>query len=119
MKYWIQNIVELCSDMKILLHLLIGYPIAKSLLCVVNIAKSAARPGFDGFLITNETINTVINTQLLAINTASRNFQLTNVKSSFANDIKIKDGKAKLPTKVFMPLAADLVIIPNLPAMYL
>jgi len=83
---------------------------------VVNIAKSAARPGFDGFLITNETISTMINTQLFASNTASKNFQLTNVKSNFAKDIKIKDGRAKVPTKVFKPFASDLVITLNLPA---
>jgi hypothetical protein len=85
---------------------------------VVNIAKSAEGSGFDGFLITNETASTAMKTQLLASNTARRNFQLTSVKSSFARDIKIKDGKAKVPTKVFMPFASVFVITPNLPATY-
>lgn len=92
---------------------------AKSLLCVVNIAKRAARPGFDGFLINNDTTSTIKNTQLFASNIASKNLQLTNVKSNLANDIKIKDGRAKVPTKVFKPFASNFVITLNLPAIYL
>lgn len=86
---------------------------------MVNIAKSAAQPGFDGLLITRDIPRTTRNTQLLAINTARRNFQFTRLKSSFASDIKIKEGRANVPTKVFSPFPSILVITSNLPAIYL
>ena len=83
---------------------------------MVNIAKSAAQPGFDGLLITRHIPRTMKNTKLLAIKTARRNFQFTRLKSSFASDIKIKEGRANVPTNVFRPFASVLVMTSNLPA---
>lgn len=86
---------------------------------MVNIAKSAAQPGFGVLLIIKDILRTTKNTQLLANNTAKRNFQFTKVKFNFANDIKIKEGRANVPTKVFRPFASILVITSNRPAIYL
>jgi hypothetical protein len=99
--------------------LLIGYPIAKSLLCVVNIAKRAERPKFEGLVLIIEIIKTRKKTILLAMNTASKNLQLTFKKSSLAIDKKISAGKEKVPTNVFSPFASPFVITSNLPAIYL
>lgn len=79
-------------------------------------ANSAARLGFEGLLINNDKIKTIQNTVLLASNIASKNLQLTKEKSNLANDKKINDGRANVPTKVFSPFASMLVMIFNLPA---
>lgn len=84
----------------------IGYPIAKSLLCVQNIAKIPARPKFTGRPTSSVTIITVKNTKLFAINIESKNNQFTELRSSSAKDIKINDGRAKFPTNVLIPFAS-------------
>lgn len=84
----------------------IGYPIAKSLLCVQNIAKIPARPTLTGLPTNNVTIITAKNTILFAINIDNKNSQLTADKSNSANDMKINDGKANVPTNVFIPFAS-------------
>lgn len=104
----------MCTDC-----LLIGYPIAKSLLCVAKIANSAARPEFVGRVTIRDTPSTTKNTHALARKTANKNFQLTNEKSSFARDKNINDGRANVPTNVFRPLASGFDIISSLPAIYL
>lgn len=58
-------------------------------------------------------------TEAFAKKIASKNSQLTELRSSVAIDIKIKDGKAKVPTNVFKPLASVAEIMFNRPATYL
>lgn len=96
-----------------------GYPIAKSLLCVVNMAKRAERPKLEGFVLTIESTKTTKKTKAFAMRTASKKLQLTFEKSNFAIDEKINAGKQNVPTNVFSPLASDLLITSSLPAMYL
>lgn len=97
----------------------IGYPIAKSLLCVQNIAKMPALPKLIGLPTNIVTTITEKNTMLLAIKIDKRNVQLTEVKSSCANDININDGNENVPTKVLMPLASVSDIRFIRPAKYL
>lgn len=63
-------------------YLLIGYPKAKSLLCVQNIANIPALPRFSGLDTSMVTIITPKNTKPLARSIANRNVQLTVLKSS-------------------------------------
>lgn len=96
-----------------------GYPIAKSLLCVQNIAKIPARPKFIGRPTNKVIIITAKNTIDLAINIETKNIQFTELKSSSASDIKIKDGREKVPTNVLKPFASVSEIKFMRPAKYL
>lgn len=49
----------------------------------------------------------------------NRKAQFTLSQFSSTNDRKIKDGRAKVPTKVFKPFVSELDIIFNRPAKYL
>lgn len=93
-----------------------GEPIAKSLLCVQNIAKMPARPKFNGLVIRSETAPTAKNTIHLEMRTASRKIQLTDFQSKATSDVKISAGNANVPTNVFKPLVSAFVIIFNRPA---
>lgn len=92
---------------------------AKSLLCVVNMAKRAERPKLEGFVLTMETMRTTKKTKLLAMRTANKKLQLTTEKSSLAMDRNIKAGRENVPTNVFKPFASAFEMTSSLPAMYL
>ena len=112
---------------------------AKSLLCVQKMEKSPALPRLTGLLTSSVTIPTAKNTMVLATRMASRNVQFTelpargdtvrswrkrerldtHLRSSSARDRKIRDGRAKVPTNVFSPLASVCEIKLNRPARYL
>lgn len=96
-----------------------GYPIAKSLLCVQNIPNIPALPKLIGLPTNRVIIITEKNTIALATNIERRNIQFTELKSSSAKDIKIKDGKANVPTNVFNPFASVSDIKFIRPAKYL
>lgn len=96
-----------------------GYPIAKSLLCVQNIANIPARPKFNGRPTSNVIIITEKNTILLAIKIDNRNNQLTEPNSNSAKDIKISEGNENVPTNVLIPLASVSDIRFMRPAKYL
>jgi hypothetical protein len=71
-------------------------------------------------LVTSSVITrTTRKTDDFAKRMASKNSQLTELRSSVAIDMKIRDGKEKVPTKVFNPLASVAEIMFNLPATYL
>lgn len=72
-----------------------------------------------GFETTTVTIITKKNTSPFATSIASRNVQLTIVKSNLAKERKISDGKAKVPTNVAIPLDSTFETTLSLPAMYL
>lgn len=55
---------------------------AKSLLCVANIAKSAALPRFIGLEMSRVIPKTAKNTIALATVTPNKNFQLTKARSN-------------------------------------
>lgn len=71
-----------------------------------NIANSPARPALTGRRTSKVTIMTEKKTIPLAIKIARRNRQLTEVRSSLASDMKIRDGSEKVPTKVLRPFAS-------------
>lgn len=64
------------------MYLLIGYPKAKSLLCVQNIANIPALPKFKGLDTSIVIIMTPKKTIPLANSIARRNVQLTVLKST-------------------------------------
>lgn len=94
-----------------------GDPMAKSLLCVQNIAKMPALPKLVGLVIRSETIPTAKNTTHFEMRMANKNIQLTVFQSKVTSDVKISDGNANVPTNVFNPLVSALVIILSRPAM--
>lgn len=96
-----------------------GNPIAKSLLCVQNIAKMPALSNFKGLVTKRVIIITAKNTILFAISIDKRKSQLTSPSSNSANDINIRAGKEKVPTNVPIPLASVSEIKFILPAKYL
>ncbi len=63
----------------------IGYPRAKSLLCVQKMAKSPALEKFIGLVNRSVNITTAINTAALLIKIAMRNIQFTRLKFQFFN----------------------------------
>jgi hypothetical protein len=72
-----------------------------------------------GLVTSNVITRTTMKTDAFAKRIASKNCQLTELRSSVAIDIKIRDGREKVPTKVFKPLASVVEIMFNLPATYL
>lgn len=72
-----------------------------------------------GLVTSNVITRTTKKTDVFAKRIASKNSQLTELRSSVAIDMKISDGKEKVPTKVFKPLASVAEIMFNLPATYL
>lgn len=83
-------------------------------------ANIPARPKLCPLLTTNKvTITTERNTMVFETRIESRNFQFTEVKSSCAKDMKIKEGSENVPTKVFMPFASVSEIRFIRPAKYL
>lgn len=78
-----------------------------------------ALPKFTGLDTSTVTIMTPKNMRPLAINIASRNIQLTILKSNFAKERKIRDGRANVPTNVAMPFDSVDVTTFRRPAMYL
>lgn len=101
------------------IYLLIGNPKAKSLLCVQNIANIPALPRFIGFETSSVTAITEKNIIPLANRIASRNIQLTVLKSRRASDRNMRDGKAKVPTNVAIPLDSVEETTFRRPATYL
>lgn len=96
--------------------ILVTYPIAKSLLCVQNIAKSPALPKLSGRTTSSVINKTAIKTIALDMSIDKRKVQLTVLQFSSARDKKISEGSAKLPTKVFKPLLSVFEIIFKRPA---
>lgn len=92
---------------------------AKSLLCVQNIAKIPARPKFMGRDTNSVMIITRKNTIAFETNIANKKVQFTVLQSNSTNDINIRQGNANVPTNVFNPFASELVMILRRPAMYL
>lgn len=97
----------------------IGKPIAKSLLCVQNIAKIPALSNFRGLVTNKVIIITEKNTILFATNIDKRKSQFTSPNSNSAKDRNIRAGSEKLPTKVPIPLASVSEIKFIRPAKYL
>lgn len=89
------------------------------MLCVQNMAKIPARPKFIGFETRSVTAITIKNIIPLASRIASRNIQLTVLKSSRASERKMREGKAKVPTNVAIPLDSVEETTLRRPAMYL
>lgn len=54
-----------------------------------------------------------------AISMAARNFQFTFCQFNSTNDMKMRHGKANVPTKVFNPLVSAFEMILSRPAKYL
>lgn len=90
---------------------------AKSLLCVQNIAKIPALPKFIGLLTNSVMTRTVKNTSPFAMSIDNRNNQFTELKSNWAKDIKISDGSEKVPTNILIPFASVSETIFIRPAM--
>lgn len=59
------------------------------------------------------------NTRPFANNIAPKNVQFTTLKSRRANDKKIRDGRAKVPTNVAIPFDSNLETTLRRPATYL
>lgn len=93
-----------------------GNPMAKSLLCVQNMANIPARPKFNGRVINNDTIPTAKNTIHFAIKIANKKIQFTVFQSNDTSDVNINEGNANVPTNVFRPLVSAFEIIFNRPA---
>ena len=72
-----------------------------------------------GLVTRSVTMRTTEKTAALAVRTAARNFQFTELRSRVAIDRKMSDGRENVPTKVFNPLASVIEIIFSLPAIYL
>lgn len=89
---------------------------AKSLLCVQNMARIPARPKFNGRVINSDTMPTAKNTIHFEIRIANKKIQFTVFQSNATSDVKINDGNANVPTNVFKPLVSAFVIIFNRPA---
>lgn len=89
---------------------------AKSLLCVQNIAKMPARPKLSGRVISSDTMPTAKKTMHFEIRMAVRKVQFTVLQSSATSDVNISDGNANVPTNVFKPFVSAFVIIFNRPA---
>lgn len=97
----------------------IGYPTAKSLLCVQNIANIPALPKLIGLPTNRVTTITEIKTMVLDMRIDNRNIQFTLLRFNSAMDIKIKDGNENVPTNVFIPLASVSLTRFMRPAKYL
>lgn len=82
-------------------------------------ANIPAVPRFIGFETRRVTAITEKNIIPLASRIASRNIQLTVLKSRRASERKIRDGKAKVPTNVAIPLDSVDETTLRRPAMYL
>lgn len=82
-------------------------------------AKIPARPRFIGFETRRVTAITEKNIIPLASSIASRNIQLTELKSRRASERKMRDGKANVPTNVAIPLDSVEETTFRRPAMYL
>lgn len=82
-------------------------------------AKIPALPRFIGFDTRRVTAITEKNIIPLANSIASRNIQLTVLKSRRASERKMRDGKAKVPTNVAIPLDSVEETTLRRPAMYL
>lgn len=78
-----------------------------------------ALPKFVGLVIRSETIPTAKNTMHFEMSMANKNIQFTVSQFNVTSDVKIRDGKANVPTNVFNPLVSALEIILSRPAIYL
>ncbi len=92
---------------------------AKSFVCVQNMANNPALAVFVGFVTKTLMIKTRRNTISLETNIPKMNIQLTDDKSSLHKEINIKEGRENLPTKVFNPEVSRCTIMCVRPAMYL
>lgn len=92
---------------------------AKSLLCVQNVANIPARPKFNGRDTNIVIATTKKNTIPFEMSIDRRNFQFTVCQSNSTNDRNINDGNENVPTNVFRPFVSALVIILRTPAKYL
>lgn len=96
-----------------------GAPIAKSLLCVQNIANRAAL-AMSGGLVTNTVIKaTDTNTRVLDRSSDPRKTKFTDDNSNTAILTNISDGKANVPTNLFKPIPAAWLTRPKRPDKYL
>lgn len=103
---------------KIKNNLPIGYPNAKSLLCVAKIGNSPALLNRLSGLATNKVnTHTMKNTEALAIKILYRKDQSTLEKLSTTMFLNNKAGSANLETKFPRPLACVDVMTLALPAM--
>lgn len=100
-------------------HSLMGLPKAQSLVCVVKIAQSPARAVLREPGSRQVTPSTVKNTAALARSMPKMKVQFTEVNSTRTKEVKMTEGSANVPTKVFKPLTSDCEMIPSLPAVYL
>lgn len=82
-------------------------------------AKIPALPRFIGFETRRVTAITEKNIMPLANSIASRNIQFTVLKSRRASERKMRDGNAKVPTNVAIPLDSVEETTLRRPAMYL
>lgn len=82
-------------------------------------AKIPALPKFMGFETRRVTDITEKNIIPFASSIASRNIQFTVLKSKRASERKMRDGKAKVPTNVAIPLDSVEETTLRRPAMYL
>lgn len=78
-----------------------------------------ALPKFTGFDTNIVTIMTPKNIRHLANSIASRNIQLTKLKSSLAKERNMRDGRANVPTNVAIPFDSVDVTTLRRPATYL
>lgn len=69
-------------------------------------ANMPALPKLKGLATSKVRAITHTNTMLLEISMERRKSQLTDVSSSFAKDMKIREGRENVPTNVFMPFAS-------------
>lgn len=94
-----------------------GYPRAKSLLCVANIAKSPAKPRWCGLVINNASMATTANTAVLEIVIPSRKNQFTWLNCNITMLRNNKAGRQNFPTNTPIPLPCDAEIRFARPAM--
>lgn len=87
-------------------NLQIGAPIAKSLLCVQNIANRPALAISGGLVTSTVIIATVTNTKVLDISKDPKKTKFTDDKSNTAILTNISDGKANVPTNLLRPIPA-------------
>jgi hypothetical protein len=94
-----------------------GNPRAKSLDCVQKIAYSAELDMLDPCM--NAPIKrTEKKTMDLAIDTAPRKVQLTDVRFSWQRETNIRAGRENVPTNVPKPFASTELMKLNFPAIY-
>lgn len=86
-----------------MVNLPIGTPIAKSLVCVQNIANNPARAVFVGLVTTTVIISTKKNIMVLDTKMANMNIQFTDERSIWHSEMNINEGSENLPTNVFNP----------------